>query len=323
MTDPDRSLRAVNLNLLPVLRAVLKHRNLTRAAEELNITQSGVSNSLKQLRDHFGDELLVRDGRGLRLTEKAKQLVEPLDAALAAVQTLVANAPFDPRASTRRFRIATADYVAATTAPQMAAVMAAEAPHISLQMVTARGRSMGDLRAGNVDMVISPRQIVDAAIYGAPAIVRDFSLEPLMTEPFVCMARDDDETFAQGLSIEAYLARPHATFHLDLETHASLEHGYLLGAGVQQFDRILTSDFTVLPLIAARSDCIVLAPRSLATLAARALPLRIMPSPLPIPDLELVMIWRRRRGDDPELAWLRSVLKRCVEGVLAEPYQLR
>lgn len=315
VAEPERSLRTVNLNLLPVLRAVLKHRNLTRAAEELNITQSGVSNSLRQLRDHFGDDLLVRDGRNLRLTEKAKQLVDPLTAALEAVETVVANAAFDPMTSTRRFRIATADYVTAITAPDMAALMAAEAPRMSLQMVTARGRSVGDLRAGNVDMVISPRQIVDAAIYDAPNIVRDFSLEPLVTEPFVCLAREDDEAFARGLSVEEYLARPHATFHLDLEAHASLEHGYLLGANIEQFNRIYTSDFTALPLIAARSDCIALAPRSLATLAAQALPLRIMPSPLPVPDLELVMIWRRRQADDPELAWLRQVLKRCVQAI--------
>lgn len=312
MDDLERRLRTTNLNLLPILRAVLRHGNLTRAAAELNITQSGVSNSLRQLRAHFGDELLVRDGRRLRLTEKAKQLVEPLEQALSSVAQVLANPRFDAATSAHRFRVATADYVAAITAPEMAAVMSREAPRITLQMLTARGRSVGDLRSGEIDMVISPRQIIEAAVFDAPAMMRELTIEPLAREPFVCLARDDDEAFASGLTRQEYLARPHASFHLDLTAHASLEHAYLIEHQVAQFNRILTSDFTVLPLIAARSDCIVLAPRSLARLAARGFPLQIGECPLPVPDLELVMVFLARRETEPELNWLRRLLRRCV-----------
>lgn len=318
MDELERNLRATNLNLLPVLRSVLKHRNLTRAASELNITQSGVSNSLRQLRAHFDDDLLVRDGRSLRLTEKAQQLVGPLEKALTAVESVLANCGFDAMTSRARLRVATADYVTAITAPEMAAVMSREAPKMTLQMVAATARSVSDLRGGNIDMVISPLKIIEAAIYDAPGVVQGFTIEPLAREPFVCLARSDDEAFARGLTVEEYLARPHASFHLDLVAHASLEHGYLIEKGVEQFNRVLTSDFAVLPLIASRSDCIVLAPRSLARLAARSLPLRIGPSPLPIPDLELVMVWSRRRAEDSELAWLRGLLKRCVATSLAD-----
>ncbi|MDR3507445.1 MAG: LysR family transcriptional regulator [Caulobacteraceae bacterium] len=312
--DPlERSLRSTNLNLLPVLRAVLKHRNLTKAAAELNITQSGVSNSLRQLRAHFDDELLVRDGRTLRLTEKAKSLIEPLERALSAVERVLANTRFEPAIDRRRFRVATADYVTAITAPRMAAIMGRDAPGMTVQMVTARAQSVADLRAGNIDMIISPRQIIEAGIYDAPNLMREFTFEPLTREPFVCLGRADDEAFARGLTAEEYLARPHASFHLDLSAHASLEHGYLIEHGIDQFNRILTSDFTVLPLIAARSDCIVLAPRSLAQLVVEGLPLRIGPCPLPFPDLELVMVWSRGRTEEPELLWLRDLLKRCVE----------
>jgi LysR family nod box-dependent transcriptional activator len=317
MDDLERRLRATNLNLLPILRAVLKDPNLTRAAKTLNITQSGVSNSLRQLRAHFGDELLVREGRGLRLTEKAKQLIEPLEAALSALAQVMAAAEFDPATSTRQFRVATADYVMAMTAPEMAAQMSREAPRVTVQMLTARGRSAGDLRAGDIDMIIAPRQVIDALIYQAPALVRELALEPLGSEPFVCLAREDDDAFAAGLTAEAYLARPHASFHLDLGAHASLEHAYLIEHGATQFNRILTSDFNVLPLIAARSDCLVLAPRSLARLFASSLPLQIGPSPLPVPDLELTMVFETRRKAEPELAWLRDLVKRCVAAPLA------
>ena len=312
MDDLDRRLRTTNLNLLPILRAVLKHRNLTRAAEELNITQSGVSNSLKQLRAHFGDELLLRDGKGMRLTEKGKQLIEPLERALAEVSRVLANPPFDPASSNRHFRVATADYVIAITAPEMAASMGRDAPRITVQMLTARAKSLQELKDGEIDMVIGPRQVIDAVIFDDPELARDLSIEPLLREPFVCLGREDDEAFARGLTAEEYLARPHASFQLDLVTHASLEHAYLIEHQTPQFNRILTSDFTVLPFVVANSDCIALTPRSLARLMASNLPLRIAPSPLPFPDLDMVMVWLRRRQAEAELGWLRGLLKRCV-----------
>jgi LysR family transcriptional regulator, nod-box dependent transcriptional activator len=319
MDTLDRRLRATNLNLLPILRAALRRKNLTRAAAELNLTQSAVSNSLKQLREHFGDELLVREGRTMRLTDKARQLIGPLEATLDALSSLIANAPFDPATSRHHFRVATADYVTAITAPALAATMSAAAPSMTVQMVTARGRSTAELRSGDIDMVISPRQIIDAAAFDAPELVRALTIEALASEPFVCVARADDEAFARGLSVEDYLARPHASFHLDIAAHASLEHAWLLEHGVSQFNRILTSDFTALPLIAARSDCIALMPRSLARLAAPGLGLRIGPSPLPVPDLELTMVFLTRRRDEPELCWLRREVKRCVAESLQAP----
>jgi len=312
MDDLERRLRQTNLNLLPVLREVLKHRNLTRAAQELNLTQAAVSNSLRRLRDHFGDELLVKDGRGLRLTEKARRMVGPLEVALAAVAEVLAGEAFAPERSRRRYRIATADYVTAVLTPNLIRLLGDEAPLMSVQMVTARSRSAEDLRLENIDILITPRQIVSAAIFDAPRVMAEFAFEELARDPFVCLGHADDAELAAGLTREAYLARPHASFFLDLDVHASLEHGYLLESGVTQFDRLLTSDFTILPLVAAATGCLTLVPASLAAGAVDTLPLQAVPSPLPVPDLELVMIWLKRRDGDPEIRWLRDALRRCA-----------
>lgn len=312
MEDAERRLRQTNLNMLPVLRELLKHRSVTRAARELNLTQAAVSNSLRRLRDHFADELLVKEGRGLRLTPKAQGLIAPLEHALTAVSGILTDEPFTPERSRRRFRIATADYVTAVLTPALATRLGDEAPGVSVQMVTARGRSAEDLRLENIDLLITPRQIISAAIYDAPRVMRAFAFEPLARDPFVCVGRADDAALARGLSVDEYLARPHASFFLDLDVHASLEHGYLQEHGLSQFDRVLTSDFTVLPLIAAASDCLALLPASLARTVTANLNLQVVPAPLPVPDLELVMIWLGRRTQEPEMAWLRGVLRDCA-----------
>ena len=76
--DSERNLRRVNLNLLPILRELLRQRNVTEAAKRLNLTQSGVSEALGRLRAQFGDDLLVRVGRKMTPTALALELAPQL-----------------------------------------------------------------------------------------------------------------------------------------------------------------------------------------------------------------------------------------------------
>jgi LysR family transcriptional regulator, mexEF-oprN operon transcriptional activator len=55
---------------------------VTRAAAQVGITQSAMSNSLARLRKLLGDELLTRTPDGMRLTPRAAALVEPVRSAL-------------------------------------------------------------------------------------------------------------------------------------------------------------------------------------------------------------------------------------------------
>ena len=51
------SLANVDLNLLVVLRELLREQNVTRAAERVGVTQPAASAALARLRRRFGDEL--------------------------------------------------------------------------------------------------------------------------------------------------------------------------------------------------------------------------------------------------------------------------
>ena len=67
-------LTAVDLNLLVVLRELLRARNTTIAARRLGRTQSAVSHALQRLRVLLDDKLFVRVGGGLRPTAAAEAL---------------------------------------------------------------------------------------------------------------------------------------------------------------------------------------------------------------------------------------------------------
>lgn len=311
------NLRGVNLNLLPVLDEVLRQRNLTRAAETLNLTQSAVSNSLKLLREHFQDELLVRDGRKLRLTEFAESLLAPIEDAMAAVRQTFAPEAFDPATSRQRFRIATADYVMAIIAPHLAGILSREAPHMAVQMLNARKQSDEDLRAGRIDMVIAPKRMITGPRTQRADYLKEAVVAPLLTERLVCIGHKDDPDLHAGLSPERYLERAHAGFFLDYDIHASLEQFHLGETGATQFDRMLTSSFSTLPMIVANSDCLALLPESMARAAKTSLPIDYVASPIEMPPMELVMVLHRRRERDRGMVWLVDALHQSAAKAVA------
>ena len=103
----------IDLNLLVVLEVLLQERSVTRAAERLHRTQSAISHALARLREVFGDELLVRDGRQMRPTARAEALAESLPRVLDLLRrTLSKPEAFDARSTTRTFRLAAPDFVA-------------------------------------------------------------------------------------------------------------------------------------------------------------------------------------------------------------------
>jgi Bacterial regulatory helix-turn-helix protein, lysR family len=67
-TRPRTNIRSQDLVSVPVLRALLQQRNVTRAADVVGLNQPAVSHALPRLRRRLGDEILVRVGREVWLT---------------------------------------------------------------------------------------------------------------------------------------------------------------------------------------------------------------------------------------------------------------
>lgn len=65
----------VNLELYKVFYSVAKHGSLTKAAEELYISQPAVSQAIKQLETQLGAPLFIRKHRGMELTAQGGELI--------------------------------------------------------------------------------------------------------------------------------------------------------------------------------------------------------------------------------------------------------
>ena len=75
------------LNALRAFEASARHLNLTRAALELHVTQTAVSQHIRKLEDHLGKPLFRRLPRGLALTDEGLALLPTLSDAFARMET--------------------------------------------------------------------------------------------------------------------------------------------------------------------------------------------------------------------------------------------
>src|SRR5438128_2026401 len=146
----------MNLNLLPVLDALLAERNVSKAGARLGLSQPAVSNALAQLRGVLGDPLLVRGPKGMVPTERALALAGPLRSALQALQTgLEPSTSFDPKTAERGFTILTNDFVALAMLPRLLARLQREAPGVRLQVrAWQEHRIPADLERGEADLLV-------------------------------------------------------------------------------------------------------------------------------------------------------------------------
>ena len=75
----------VDLELYRVFYTVAKHKHMTKASEELHISQPAISQSIKKLEDQLGGTLFLRSNKGMELTEEGKMLYEYIKGALELI----------------------------------------------------------------------------------------------------------------------------------------------------------------------------------------------------------------------------------------------
>jgi len=95
------------LNPLRVFEAVARHENLTKAADELHITQSAVSRHIATLESYLGVQLFLRSRHGVLLTAPGRVYAGEVAKAFATIATATKELTRKTDNSTIRLRVYT------------------------------------------------------------------------------------------------------------------------------------------------------------------------------------------------------------------------
>lgn len=297
-----RDLRALNLNLLLALEALLQEVNVTRAARVAGVTQPAMSRSLAQLRDLMGDALLVRVGNEMRLTPRAERLWPALSRALGDLERLVIEGQaFDPQLASGELRVATGDYLAALLGPPLLGLLGREAPRLALRVEPLDVRHIARTLEEGADIAIGPKVPVEGGV----------ASEALFEDRFACLVRADHPVVGARLSLRRYLALSHVVISPTGAGQSVADRRLLEGGHAPRRIVARVPSFLVAPLYVAETDLVLTAPACSLRSAARWLPVRVVRAPLDLEPLEMRMYFDRRRGDDPRLTWLRQAVVRA------------
>lgn len=295
----DRALANLDLNLLVTLDALLRERNVTRAAAELGLSQPAVSSGLARLRRHFNDELLSRVGNHYELTPLAAQLAARVAPALAGVRRVFDASPdFDPAQVDREFTIVMSDYAAAVLGPVVAAVVAERAPgvRLHLQQTTpyAVDHAVDTLRT--VDGIVLPHGFLT----GTPHV-------ELYEDRWVCIAAVDNPHVGAELTVSQLVELPWVILY-NLPTAFAPAAQQLRMSGIEPRAEVVVDQFLAMPFLVAGTNRLALLQEHLAHRMAAAAGVRVLACPFEAVPLVEAFWWHPMYGPDPAHAWLRRIL---------------
>jgi DNA-binding transcriptional LysR family regulator len=306
----------IDLNLLVYLDVLLRERNVTRAAEELGISQPAMSNSLRRLRDLFNDPILVRTSGGMTPTERALELKPLVRNVLAAAELAVLpKTVFDPSESERIFRIMASDYTEATLLPKLLQRLSNEAPSVRLDIMTPSDVSFHDVEHGKVDLVINRFD----------SLPQSFHQIHLWDDSFSCVLSADNPII-KNWNLEAYLAAKHVWVSktgmgvgVGMSTDDVQRLGWvdeaLAKIGAKRVISLFTRHYQAALLLAEHNDLVVTIPTLAASSMLDNTHVAILPPPFEIPRMRLKMVWSPLLQHDPGHRWMRQLIKSVSEEI--------
>ena len=302
-------LSQVDLNLFVVLEAIYREGNITRAGQQLNLTQPAISHALKRLRDLLQDPLFVRHGTHMVPTPFTRNMIEEVRQALQMLEgNLSQSRNFVPEHARRNFHLSLWEYAEARILPCLLQRLTHAAPGMSITTSRVKRRDLEtELASGSVDLAI------DIPMTTSDRIRHKW----LLNEPFVVIARDGHPAINNELDLDTYLAQRHIQVS-SRRYGPSLMDIELNRSGLRRQIFLRSQHNHAACMVVSKTDMLLTLPERHAQLlnacfVNTGVKNRVYPLPLSAPRLEAHLYWHESVENDPANRWLREE----IENVLA------
>jgi DNA-binding transcriptional LysR family regulator len=293
------NLRGIDLNLLPVLDALLRHRSVSAAAAAINLSQPAASRALARLRDLLDDPLLVRGPQGYVLSARAAALRPALSETLQGIGNLVTEQPLNPAVEERTFNIAMSDAHAVLLMPSLIARLARDAPGITIAIATYGTDLATRMGAGEVDIVfaLSTTPLPPGAV-SRPLVDDELAVVVSTTHPR-----------AGGIwQMEDYARWPSVAISLVGDGTSDMDTLLARHGVTRRIASVVPNFVTALSIVAA-TDAVTTVSRAAAGRFRDTFDLALLDAPFAETALAMTLVTAATRRSDRLLAWLCSVTR--------------
>jgi DNA-binding transcriptional LysR family regulator len=288
------NIRTLDLNLLRVFSAINLERNISAAARRENLSQPAISNALARLRRSLNDPLFVKGATGMEPTALAMQLVQPVNEALSILKNCLERPDdFDPRHSTRCFKLLMSDAGESSILPALMCSIARLDTRVSFEVV----RLPHDLYAEALQSGMA-----DLAFGNLPFLKKSFERHNLFEDPYCVILREGHPLLDKSLTLSTFAGSE----HVSVATGAAdtLVERYLSKHRLRRRIKLKVSHYHVAVDVVAASDLLATVPRIIASAATGV---RMLPLPMKVPTANVQMVWHTMHMD-PANQWLRSII---------------
>ena len=307
----------LDLNLLVVFEAIYTQGSLTRAAQQLHLTQPAVSHALARLRSHVGDPLFLRQKAAMVPTPRAHSLAVGVRQALAQMsRSLQQEEGFDPGQARRPFRLGLRDVFEAMALPALLELLRREAPLLEVASVRVERRDLqAELTRGSIDLALDVPLPLGPGLHQQRVgqdrlVVLARSGHPALSAPRPPAKGHEP---VEPLSLDDYLAQPHVLVSSRREGWG-LEDLELHREGLRRHIALRCQHYFAACRVVSQTDLLLTMPEQYARMANAQFGNRLFAFPLPTAPLDVHMIWHDTAEHDPANRWLRQALQRALHG---------
>ena len=298
-------LNGFDLNQLVCLKALLVEQNVTRAAEQMHLSQSAMSTILGHLRRHFNDPLLARSGRLHLLTPFAKSLIAPLNKMIAQAYDFAALRPGELQLDVEReIRVVASDYAIRTILDTATRQVQNVFRNIRLDVLPLSERSPRLLASGEVDLVLSG-QSFDIGVTPSTCVLED---------QYVCIACSKMGPSGGKLLPQEFANSEHVVVRYFDQQMTFEDEDALRKAGVVRTRRITTWSHTQVASLVCGTPMLATVPARIAYDFAKRWPIKILPFPFMHEPIRVFAYWHPSRNQDAILSALVDAAKSMSTG---------
>ncbi len=292
----------IDLNLLRLFAAIYRAGSVSRAAEQVGLTQPAASHGLGRLRLLLEDALFVRTPGGVKPTPRAERLAGAVQNALAIMeQAINESTGFDPQRSRRLFRLHMSDIGENRFLPELMASLQQLAPGVRVASRPVAHAQLADaLDTGVIDFA-----------FGFLPLVKETQRTELLRDRYVVLMRTGHPMHGplKRLRGAAQLKALQKLEFVGVRSHSDTLR-ILEQTGLQDQLRLTTEHFMVLPSIVSATDLCVVMPGNIARgFVASGGCVMVQPAFVDC-KFTVSLHWSHRFESDPDNRWFREQVLR-------------